>query len=150
MVNTLKNISAYESEPPANLEPRIIEGGPLYGREKVLAALRSGRTLSPFTKKCVQDLERFSLDLETDVPKLICDALTTGVFLGSEWCQGKSPKFVVACDAYRLCRDEWVQHARKDMRFEYYVKFALKRPKDENSEPELILIVSCHLSEERG
>ena len=149
MVNTLKNISAYQGEPPENLEPRIIESGPLYSRAKVLAALRLGRTPSPFTKKCVRDLERFSLDLEKDVPDLIREALTSGTFLGSEWCQGKSPKLVVACDAYRLLRNEWVPYARKEMLFEYYVKYALKRPKDENSEPELILIVSCHLSEDR-
>lgn len=149
MVNTLKNISAYQSEPPADLQPRIIASGPLYPREKVLAVLDCGKTPSPFTKKCVQDLERFCLDLEKDVPELIRAALTSGTFLGSEWCQGKSPTLVVACDAYRLFRSEWVVHARKDMRFEYYVKFALKRPKDENSQPELILIVSCHLSEER-
>tara|TARA_B100001559_G_C16463012_1_gene605085 strand:+ start:718 stop:1170 length:453 start_codon:yes stop_codon:yes gene_type:complete len=149
MVNTLKNISAYEGEPPMNLEPRSIDDGPLYAKDKVLNALTRKVVPKPFTKKCVHDLERYSLDLENDVPELIREALTVGRFIGSEWCKGKSPKLVIACDAYSLHRKEWVQYAHKEMCFEYYVKFALKRPKDENSEPELILIASCHLSEER-
>ena len=149
MVNTLKNISAYDGEPPVNLKPRSIDDGPLYAKDKVLDALARNIVPIPFTKKCVHDLERFSLDLENDVPGLIREALTTGRFIGSEWCQGKAPKLVVACDAYSLYRKEWVPNAHKEMCFEYYVKFALKRPKDTSSEPELILIVSCHLSEER-
>ena len=132
-----------------SLEPRSIGDGPLYEKNKVLDALTRKIVPKPFTKKCVQDLERLSLDLENDVPELIRDALTAGDFIGSEWCQGKAPKLVVACDAYSLSRKEWVPYAHKEMCFEYYVKFALKRPKNENSELELILIVSCHLSEER-
>jgi hypothetical protein len=142
MVNNLKNISAYQGEPPANLEPRIIASGPLYESGQVLQLLAEEQALKLWTRKSQIDVQRMSMDRE-DIADLVKEALMNGTFLGSEWCYQKPAGPVAACDAYRLSRLEYPPNSRMEMRFDYYVKFALSRSGT------LLLIVSCHLSEDR-
>lgn len=66
--------------------------------------------------------------------------ITQGQYVNSQWCVQKPTGPWAACDGYRLFRDEWVEYAHKEMRYEYYVKFAIGKT------GKLLLLVSCHLS----
>ena len=143
MVNNI-NLSNYVGSLPASENAgRKIMGGPLYERNQVLSVLSLGvSVITPWTRKCISDLKKYNLD-HSDVLELLKCALTTGVFKGSEWCVAKSGGAWAACDSYQVIRSEWVENAHKNMQFEYYVKFALGKSGN------LILTVSCHLSEDR-
>ena len=93
--------------------------------------------------KLLEELNEDSLSKmsDADVLELLKCALTTGIFKGSEWCVAKPGGSWAACDSYQVIRSEWVENAHKNMQFEYYVKFAIGKSGD------LILIVSCHLSD---
>lgn len=143
MVNNI-NISSYSSSlPPSESADRKIIGGPLYELSQVLSVLSQGESvIKPWTRKCISDLKKYNLD-HSDVLDLLKCALTTGIFKGSEWCVAKPGGAWAACDSYQVFRSEWVEYAHKNMQFEYYVKFAIGKSGN------LILTVSCHLSEDR-
>jgi len=143
MVNNI-NLSNYVGSLPASENAsRKIMGGPLYERNQVLSVLSLGvSVISPWTRKCISDLKKYNLD-HSDVLELLKCALTTGIFKGSEWCVAKPGGAWAACDSYQVIRSEWVENAHKNMQFEYYVKFAIGKSGN------LILTVSCHLSEDR-
>ncbi|PPK75628.1 hypothetical protein B0F87_10597 [Methylobacter tundripaludum] len=143
MVNNV-NVSCYNGTPPQTENSnRKIAGGPVYNHEDLAALLKNGEgMLLAWSKKCINDLQKYELTLE-DALELIQLALQEGTFLGSEWCIQKPSGPWAACDAYRLYRSEWILHAHKDMRIEYYVKFAIAKT------GVLILIASCHPSEDR-
>ncbi len=141
MVNNI-NLSNYVGSLPASENAgRKIMGGPLYERNQVLSVLSQGvSVISPWTRKCISDLKKYSMD-HADVLELLKCALTTGIFKGSEWCIAKPGGAWAACDSYQVIRSEWVENAHKNMQFEYYVKFAIGKSGN------LILTVSCHLSD---
>lgn len=141
MVNNI-NLSSYVGSLPASENAgRKIMGGPLYERNQVLSVLSQGvSVISPWTRKCISDLKKYSMD-HADVLELLKCALTTGIFKGSEWCVAKPGGSWAACDSYQVIRSEWVENAHKNMQFEYYVKFAIGKSGN------LILTVSCHLSD---
>ncbi|ART78922.1 hypothetical protein [Oceanisphaera avium] len=145
MVNNTINVSAYQGQPPTNVQGgRIyIQDGPLYLPRDVLALLDLGdESTKLVTTKCRKDVQVMGFDI-ADVRQLVDTALNTGKYLKSEWClvgQTDSARSWAACDGYRLLRDEWVEHAHKEMRIEYYVKFAIGKT------GKLLLLVSCHLS----
>jgi len=143
MVNNT-NLSRYSgSLPPLENADRKIIGGPLYECNTVLSLLAQGESvIKPWTRKCISDLKKYNLD-HSDVLELLNCALTTGIFKGSEWCIAKPGGAWAACDSYQVFRHEWVEYAHKNMQFEYYVKFAIGKSGN------LILTVSCHLSEDR-
>lgn len=145
MVNKAINVSAYQGIPPPDgAADRRIAGGPLYSVTDVLALLGTGESaLVPWTRKCKDDLMRLALDIP-GVQELIREALQHGRYRNSEWCVQNPTGPWVACDAYQLRRSEWVEAAYKDMSFEYYVKFAIGKT------GKLLLIVSCHESQDRG
>jgi hypothetical protein len=94
------------------------------------------------TERCRKDVQTMGFDID-DVKQLVCAALSSGSYLKSEWCiVGQTDKAIswAACDSYRLFRNEWVEYAHKEMRYEYYVKFAIGKT------GKLLLLVSCHLS----
>ncbi|WP_173865186.1 hypothetical protein [Thiohalocapsa sp. ML1] len=128
--------------PLAEGAPRKIPGGPLYPAAEVLALLEREREqgIQPWTRKCKSDAQRFGLDLH-DLCVLLEQALRSGRFRDSEWCQQGSDGPWAACDAYQLLRQEWIENAHKHMTVEYYLKFALART------GRVLLLVSCHLSE---
>ena len=149
MVNTLKNVSAYPGAVPAGVKEkgadRTILGGPLYEPRQVLALVKAdGSQLHLWTKKCVKDLrDKLSLDHE-GAAELVRDAVASGSYRNSQWCQGNNEIYWVACDAYVLKREEYIRHAHKTMEIEYYVKFAI------HGSGKLLLLISCHNPEDRG
>lgn len=143
MVNNMKNISRYDGSIPTPENPeRRISATPLYDEDFVLTLLntKGNQGLSVWTRKCKDDLLKYELDHD-DVLNLIRLCFHTGKFLGAEWCQQQPNGCWAACDAYRVFRTEWVKNADKDMTFEYYLKFAISKT------GQLLLLVSCHLSE---
>lgn len=142
MVNTLINVSAYQGAPPPEEEAdnRVISPGPLYAKEEILTLLAAGEdSLQPWTRGCREDMQRLALDIP-DAIILVRDALTSGSYLKSEWCVQKPTGPWAACDVYRLFRNEAIKNSQNEMRFEYYVKFAIGKT------GKLLLLVSCHLS----
>lgn len=145
MVNKAINLSAYQGTPPSDgSADRRIVGGPLYSVTDALALLGKGESaLVAWTRKCADDLERLTLDIP-DVQTLIREALQFGRYRNSEWCVQKPTGPWAACDAYQLERSEWVEAAHKNIIFEYYIKFAIGKT------GKLLLVVSCHESQDRG
>lgn len=123
---------------------RKIPGGPLYPPDDVLGMLhREGNSvIHAWTKKCVQDMQKWSLDTD-DLVELLEIALNSGCFIGSEWCQQEPNGPWAACDAYSLMRQEWISAARREMDCEYYIKFAIGKT------GRVLLLVSCHPPRER-
>ncbi len=144
MVN-ITIVSKYSSEPPLNeAANRIIPGGPLYSAEEVLELLANAgdQAITPWTKKCNEDMQKWTLDAD-DLLELVDIGLRTGRFRGSEWCVQQPNGPWAACDVYLVKRREWMPNAHKDMDFEYYIKFALSKM------GVVLLVVSCHPPEER-
>ena len=143
MVNNVINVSAYMGQPPAQAgdERTHIVGGPLYPVADVLQLLEAGDDKTTLcTRKCIQDVARLDYEI-AEVRQLIRQAITEGHYLNSEWCLQQPTGPWAACDSYCLQRSEWVEYAHKDMRFEYYVKFAIGKT------GQLLLLVSCHMSQ---
>lgn len=141
MVNNAINVSAYEGTPPSeSSESRIYIEGPLYPVDDVLKILDLGEEQTHlWTSKCRKHVQSLALDM-LEVQALVRDAIVSGKYLKSEWCVQKPTGPWAACDGYHLFRDEWLEHARIEMRFEYYVKFAIGKT------GKILLLVSCHTS----
>ena len=58
-------------------------------------------------------------------------------YVDSEWCENGKGAWA-ACDAYSIRVTEWVPTAQREMRVEYFVKFAINRLGT------MILTISCH------
>lgn len=123
---------------------RKIAGGPLYPAGEVLALLAREReqAIELWTRKCKSDVQKYGLNLD-DLHGLLDEAVGNGNYRGSEWCVQRPNGPWAACDVYRLFRNEWIEYAHKFMKMEYYLKFAMARS------GQLLLLVSCHLSEDR-
>ena len=124
---------------------RRISGGGLYGKQEVLRILEGGRpseVVMPWTRKCIGDLQKYSMDHD-DAARLLNLCMREGTFLGSEWCQQKPNGAWAACDAYKMNYREWNHAAQKDFLIEYYVKFCISRT------GKVLLVASCHPSENR-
>ncbi|SOB74574.1 hypothetical protein SAMN04488490_0059 [Marinobacter sp. LV10R510-11A] len=144
MVNNRVNVTAYEVKPPGEGEPRKIPGGPLYEHHRVLEILRKGEeSTRAWTRKCKSDLQKYALDGD-DAVVLLIEALQHGRYQSSEWCEQRSKGPWAACDSYTLTKKEWIRYAHKELQIEYYIKFAIAKTGT------VILLVSCHLSEDRG
>lgn len=142
MVNNVTNVSSYKGLPPtkAGNNRHYISGGPLYPVESILTLLDAGESATIlWTRQCINDVQQLAFDI-VDLQKLIKEAITQGQYVNSEWCVQQPTGPWAACDGYRLCRNEWVEYAHKEMRCEYYVKFAIGKT------GKLLLLVSCHLS----
>lgn len=143
MVNNVINVSAYTGQPPdqAGDERIYIDNGPLYPVDDVRQLLDAGDDKTTlWTRKCIQDVTGLGYEI-ADVRQLLQQAITEGHYLNSEWCVQRPTGPWAACDGYRLQRNEWVAAARKEMRFEYYVKFAIGKT------GQILLLVSCHMSQ---
>ncbi len=142
MVNNAVNVSAYEGPPPSEVGNGkvYISGGPLYPVNDVLALLDAGESFAIlWTRQCKSDVQQLAYEIG-DVQRLVKQAVTQGQYRNSEWCVQKPTGPWAACDGYRLFQDEWAEYAHKEMRYEYYVKFAIGKT------GKLLLLVSCHLS----
>ncbi len=123
---------------------RKIAGGRLYPVAEVQALLTGlgAQAVRAWTNKCQRDMQKWSLDTD-DLCELLQIALRSGRFRGAEWCVQHPNGPWAACDAYSLVRREWIANARKEMDMEYYLKFAIAKT------GKLLLVVSCHPSEDR-
>src|SRR5690554_5358995 len=142
MVNNAINVSAYKGLPPSEIgdDRHYISDGPLYPVEDVLNLLEVGESATIlWTRQCKSHVQQLSYEI-ADVQKLIKQAITQGQYVNSQWCVQRPTGPWAACDSYRLFRNEWVEYAYKEMRYEYYVKFAIGKT------GKLLLLVSCHLS----
>lgn len=137
MVN---NISAYSGKPPADgasESQRFIKPGPIYTAAAVLAVL-SPRSIISWTRDCTKNLQDLAFDND-DIQELIRAAVQEGRYINSQWCVQKPTGPWAACDAYKLSRSEWNQYAHKELRVDYYVKFAIGKT------GKILLLVSAHM-----
>jgi hypothetical protein len=134
MVN-FYNISEYSNSPLPKGGGEKILGGPLYDLERVKLIAQDGAGLVLWTRDCVRDVRELGWDAD-DVTVLIT-RLHVAHYIDSGWCANGKGAWA-AGDAYSVGGLEWVPTARKDMRIEYFVKFAV------NKLGSLVLTVSCH------
>lgn len=135
----VKNVSAYSGQPPgqnATDNERFIPG-PIYSVAKVLTVLSSGSTIA-WTRDCTRDLQNLAFD-DGDIQELIRAAIQEGHYINSQWCVQRPTGPWAACDAYKLSRQEWNQYAHKELRVDYYVKFAI------GNTGKILLLVSAHM-----
>jgi len=142
MVNN-RIVSRFTGVLPENGNDRKIRGGPLYPAEEIMSLLGNdgSEPIITWTKKCTSDVQRLSLD-DDDLIELVQIAVYGGRFIGAEWCEQKPGGPWAACDAYSIIRKEWIPAARKEMDFEYYIKFAIGKT------GKILLLTSCHPPEE--
>lgn len=129
-------LSRFKGTPPNDGQDRKIEGGPLYS--DIVEILEKGDTV-PWTKKCIRDIQSLSMEAE-DIKQMVLIAVSEGVFLGSEWCQGGKAESWAACDAYRFWHSTWCENMHKELKNEFYIKFFV------NTAGTVVLTVSLHLS----
>lgn len=132
---TFINLSSYPGEPPKLGNTRKISVGPLYGLSEVQALTHRASAVSLWTQKCRRDVANLGFDT-ADVGELIRE-LTDQDYRDSEWCENGRNAWA-ACDAYTLCRPEFLEKVGKSLPMEYYLKFALSKTGT------LLLMVSCH------
>lgn len=138
-------VSRYKGSLPQSDSPdaRAITGGPLYAPQEVLALLaQDGANIVLWTRKCKDDAQKYGFDTD-DAKELLRLGVKNGRFRGAEWCKQTPNGPWAACDAYSVVRREWIAHARREMDVEYYIKFAIGQTGT------VLLLVSCHLSEQR-
>jgi hypothetical protein len=129
-------ISEYSSTSPTYGGGEKVLGGPLYelGRVQAMAIDETGVLL--WTRDCVKDVNKFFGGDVRRVAELI-QQLCPNDYIDSEWCENGRGAWA-ACDAYSIRVLEWVPTAQKEMRIEYFLKFAINRLGT------LVLTVSCH------
>lgn len=136
-----RNVSRYrESEPPQEGESRRIpRQGPIYSEEEVLELLaQPGAAVQAWTQDCLKNMQDLGLDSD-DLPALVRQAVQTGRYKGSEWCQNRADGPWAACDAYTVVRHEWNDVVARDVETSYYLKFGI------SATGTVVLMVSCHL-----
>ena len=89
-----------------------------------------------WTRDCVKDVNKF---FSGDVQRVagLMQQLCQNDYIDSEWCENGRGAWA-ACDAYSIRVLEWVPTAQREMRIEYFLKFAINRLGT------LVLTVSCH------
>jgi hypothetical protein len=137
---TFTIVSEYSQDPPTQLglRQKIALGRPLYALDRVKEITKDGTGLLLWTRGCVSNV-RDGLGWDnTDVIELI-QQLRHEDYIDSEWCDnGKGA--LAACDAYSIECVEWIATANKNMRIEYFLKFAI------NKLGKMVLTISCHTS----
>jgi len=124
--------------PPKNAgdKERKVPNGPKYLKADVLSLLGT-LAIKIWTVKCGSDIVLLGLEL-SEVADLVTEAISNGKFKGSVWCSQNPNGPDAICDAYVLIRSEWNNSAKKYIKCEYYIKFAIN--KGGNS----LLLISCH------
>jgi hypothetical protein len=136
---TFNVVSEYSQDPPTQLglRQKIALGRPLYELDRVKGIIKCGSGLLLWTKNCVSNVDGLGWN-NTDVIDLILK-LQHEDYIDSEWCDnGKGA--LAACDAYSIECVEWIATANKNMRIEYFLKFAINRLGT------MVLTISCHTS----
>jgi hypothetical protein len=128
-------ISEYSLTSPAKGGGEKIPGGPLYDLDRVKEMIKDGKGLQLWTRDCVKNVAELGWD-HADVIDLI-QRLRKDDYIDSEWCENGRGAYA-ACDAYAIKVWERIEAANKDMRIEYFVKFAI------NKLGTMVLTISCH------
>lgn len=130
-------VSEYSLNPPLDGQGRVkIANGPLYDLARIQRLATAGG-LNTWTDGCDKTVyELFAGDLAAVAD--LFGHLGPVDYRDSEWCTNGRSAWA-ACDAYALRRLEWVASAGKEMRVEYFLKFAVGKA------GQLVLLVSCHL-----
>lgn len=132
-------LSRYQDglNPNATTRQKIV-GGPLYPVADVLPLL-TPETVRAWTRGCIADLQKWSLDSDSlvDLLKL---ALSKGRYKGSEWCRNEPNGAWAACDAYTVMERRLNENTDQYQDTEFYLKFAI------NKTGQVILVVSSHPS----
>ncbi|UUZ71416.1 hypothetical protein LP415_20635 [Polaromonas sp. P1(28)-8] len=97
--------------------------------------IKDGKGLQLWTRDCVKNVAELGWD-HADVIDLI-QRLRKDDYIDSEWCENGRGAYA-ACDAYAIKVWERIEAANKDMRIEYFVKFAI------NKLGTMVLTISCH------
>jgi len=122
MVNSMI-LSRHEGDTPDVGANRKIPNGPLY--PDIIDKI-DNCTVVAWTKKCALDVQDLSLD-EEDLVYWIKEAVSHGVFKGSEWCQNGQQGAWAACDAYTVKAAYWNETTGRQMSCQYYIKFCINR-----------------------
>lgn len=128
-------ISEYSLSSPTTGGGKKIPGGPLYDLGRVKVITKDGTGLQLWTRDCVKDVAELGWD-NGNVINLL-QKLCEDDYIDSEWCDNGKGAWA-ACDAYSIRVLEWIPTAHKEMRIEYFVKFAI------NKLGTMVLTVSCH------
>lgn len=125
MINSVKVVSRYFSNPPASVsaDRRIKTAAALYPLQEVLDLARSNK-LVLWSKGAIDDAQKWGFDVE-GVCLLLVSGLPNGRYIGSEWCLGGQNGSWAACDAYALTSFSWCERQGKNVRKDDYVKFAI-------------------------
>lgn len=116
-----------------------IDGGPLY--REVFKIIDFAR-ISVVTNQCSKDVAQLEKD-ESSLKESIRRAVSTGRFLGSEWCKISQNDVWAACDAYSFSEKAWIEAAHKEMECDFYVKFCVGKTGS------LIITISFHTHRQR-
>ena len=129
-------LSEYSLTLPTKGGGEKIPNGPLYSLQRIKKIGSDETGLNLWTRDCVADVNKLFGGDVAQVAALV-QLLRTSDYIDSEWCENGKGAWA-GCDAYSVCRSEWVPTARKDMVIEYFLKFAI------NKLGTLVLTVSCH------
>jgi hypothetical protein len=129
-------VSEYSSTLPTRGGGEKIAGGPLYKLDRVKDITKDGTGLLLWTRDCVSNVREGLKWDNIDVIDLI-QQLRHDDYIDSEWCENGKGAWA-ACDAYSIAIVEWVATANKNMRIEYFLKFAI------NKLGTMVLTISCH------
>lgn len=133
------NVGKCPGDPPpknAGDKERKVAGGPKYLKAEVLSLLGTS-AIKIWTVKCNNHILLLGLEL-SEVADLVTEAISNGKFKSSVWCSQNPDGPDAICDAYVLSRSEWNNAAKKYIKCEYYIKFAI------NKGGNRLLLVSCH------
>jgi hypothetical protein len=145
MVSNL-NLSLYSGSPPQNSDGDLkISDGPLYDKESVMKILHElgADSINVVTRRANSHIRKYDLDIDDGVLKLLKLALKSGDYLNSQWCEHGKGNTWSACDAYSVMESKWNEYMYDYLETKWYIKFAIGKT------GKLILIVSCHSSDEQ-
>lgn len=145
MVSSL-NLSLYSGSPPQNSDGDLkISDGPLYSKESVMKILTDlgADSINVATRRANRHIKKHDLDIDDGVLKLLIYALKSGKYLNSQWCEHGKGNTWSACDSYSVVEKKWNDYMYGYLETKWYIKFAIGKS------GKLILIVSCHSSDEQ-
>lgn len=137
-----KVLSRYIHSPPSgnSTTEKIQTTSALYSPDEAIALIDPDNIFFE-TRNVEKDIDGLNWDIDE-----LCDflryALMYGVYLSSEWCLSSKGHWL-ACDSYRVFRNEYIEAAYKEMQIEYYLKYCIGKS------GATLLLVSCHLPRQR-
>jgi hypothetical protein len=134
---TPRNLSAYAGVIPVSAAHRKIPGGPCYPLDEVKRVASEANGVYLATRKSITDAQELGIDTQ-DLGKLLGE-LQAKNYHDSEWCEISSLNWV-ACDSYKMVRNEYNEELSRQIQVEYFFKFGI------NKRFTAVLSVSNHLA----